>query len=84
MKRWLCDRCYSKNQENMKFCPVCHKLRPAEQQLPQIRQSTRTVSYTAARSLRQGRIIAVMKAIISANIAVLFASLVRLLVLKGW
>ena len=81
---WLCDRCNSKNQENMKFCPVCHKLRPETQQLPQIRQSTRTVSYTAARSLRQAHVITVMKAIISANIAVLFFSLVRLLVMKGW
>lgn len=91
MKQWVCSKCSSRNRENMKFCHVCHIPRPAET-VPQDRSGlppaqpvyhAEGVHRFTVPALRRSRGFAVMTLLVLLNIAVLFASLVGLIVLKG-
>ncbi|MBP0966225.1 MAG: hypothetical protein J5722_01200 [Oscillospiraceae bacterium] len=82
MERWICRRCNSKNQENMKFCPVCHLPRPAVPALPQDACARHKALHMPHALLRvHGS--AVMKLMILFHLAVLSASLVGTAILRG-
>lgn len=90
MKHWVCSKCSSRNRENMKFCHICHIPRPAEtlpQDMPALpipQPVFRAQRFTAqAPALRSARSFGIMKALVILNLAVMFASLVGLIVLKG-
>lgn len=49
MSHWVCLNCKNKNQENMKFCPICHQSRLlSERQAAELRQEAAARAQTAA------------------------------------
>lgn len=96
MKQWVCSKCSSRNGANMKFCHVCHIPRPAVPLLPQDVRALKAVVPPAeltcrivhrpmltAQAVRHARSILIMKLLVLFNLAVLGASLIGLIVLKG-
>lgn len=82
MERWVCSRCNSKNQGNMKFCPVCHLPRPAVPTLPQDTKVLRKNPHRPHTLLWiPGS--AIMKLMILIHLAVLSASLAATAILRG-
>ena len=43
MEMWKCSRCDTKNQDNMKFCQVCHAPRPADEPKPEPDKKKKTM-----------------------------------------
>lgn len=90
MERWICNRCNSKNQENMKFCPVCHIPRPAVPAVLRDAESPVVPLSDAAHKhppyimnvLRRGYIAAAKLAFLL-HLAVLSASLIGMLTVRG-
>ena len=92
MKQWVCSKCSSRNRENMKFCPVCHIPRSAVPLPPQHRVQKEQAAFSGTvvqrfsepvRALKRARSILIMKLLVLLNIAVMFASLVGLMIMKG-
>ncbi|MBR5723491.1 MAG: hypothetical protein IKX57_07640 [Oscillospiraceae bacterium] len=82
MERWVCSRCNSKNQGNMKFCPVCHLPRPAVPALPQDDQAMHKHPHRP-HALLWTHGSAVMKLMLLFHLAALSASLVGTWILRG-
>lgn len=47
MEMWKCSRCDTKNQDNMKFCQVCHAPRPADEPNQEPEKKKKTVPRSA-------------------------------------
>ena len=47
MEMWKCSRCDTKNQDNMKFCQVCHAPRPADEPKQEPEKKKKTVPRSA-------------------------------------
>lgn len=90
MERWICTRCNSKNQENMKFCPVCHLPRPAVPAVLQDSEAPAVSLRTAAHKqpsyishmIRRGYSAAAKLALLL-HLVLLSASLIGMLAMRG-
>ena len=90
MERWICKRCNSKNQGNMKFCPVCHIPRPAvpavlrdaEAPAVPLRSTAHKQPPCIMNMLRRGYRAAAKLAFLL-HLAVLSASLICMIAMRG-
>lgn len=81
MSHWVCLNCKNKNQENMKFCPICHQPRLlSEQMASQQQAAARSQTAAAERPVRsKGKTLRII--LIAANAACLVLNIAGIVIL---